>query len=328
MKISAIITCYNVEEYIATAIQSVIDCNFDDCEIIIVDDCSTDKTREIIDTINSNNLDKNIVSINFPKNTPGGVAAAANAGMDVATGEITLFVDGDDWVVPGPTRRAVEILRRGNNDFVVCNCGEYWNHNGVYTNYPEDSYWTSLGDDLPLEDKRDILIKMAPFPWRKIYSTDFLNRNKIRFPVGDFFFEDNPFHWETTVKSESFTFYNEITHIHRMNRPGQTVGQQGIKFIKIFDHARIIKDKLDQDGLTDRHLHSYVGWLLKHIIWCGNYVPPGFLNEVYEKSKIFLKDLPPDIFWHGVATSGFSATDVRKVAAIYLDQRFEFLREF
>ena len=328
-KISAIITCYNVQEYIATAMQSIIDTGLEDLELIVVDDSSSDRTRTVIEAVAAN-LPANIafVPLYFSKNTIGGVASAGNAGLDVATGDVIIFIDGDDWVIPHNLKKAVDQHLAGKTDFTVCGCLEYWNDNGGYSQYPEAQYWDGLPSQTTLAERRDTLLRMAPFPWRKIYRRDFLERHGIRFPVGDFFFEDNPFHWETTVKAQAFDFFEPPTHVHRMARSGQTVSPKGTKYIKIFDHAQIIRDKLKQDGALEANQHIYTDWLLKHIIWCSAHVPSGFLNEVFERAKPHVTNLGPDVFWHSAAVSNFNASDMRKLAAIYLDERFEFFREF
>lgn len=326
--ISAIVTCYNVQEYIATTLQSIIDCNFDNLELIVVDDCSTDRTRIIIDAVAKMHPELNIIPIYFSHNTVGGVACAANAGLDVATGDLVIFIDGDDWVIPANLRDAVELQLTRNPDFTVCNCLEYWNDSGEYTEYPEAVYWEKLPTLKTIDEKRNTLLRMAPFPWRKIYKRSFLDQNNIRFPVGDFFFEDNPFHWSTSVCATSFEFYDKPTHVHRMARVGQTVNAKGNKYLKIFEHATIIRDQLAASGVYKSYELLYVDWVLRHIIWCGAFVPAGFLNEVFERARSHTSELSPDLFWHALAISGFEVSDVRKLAAIYLDERFEFLKEF
>lgn len=328
-KISAIITCFNVQEYIATAMQSILDCGFEDLELIVVDDCSTDRTRTVVDAVAANLPDStSFVPIYFSKNTVGGVASAGNAGLEAATGDLVIFIDGDDWVIPQNLKEAAELNLESGTDFTVCDCLEYWNDTGKFTQYPEGHYWESLPSQTTLGARRNTLLKMAPFPWRKIYRRAFLEKHAIRFPVGDFFFEDNPFHWDTTVKAETFDFFDKPTHVHRMARSGQTVSAKGTKYIKIFDHATIIREKLEQSGALEANRGLYLEWLFKHIIWCANHVPAGFLNEVFERAKRHVCPLAPDVFWHALAVSGFGPTDVRRMAAIYLDQRFEFLREF
>ncbi len=328
-KFSAIVTCYNVEEYIATAVQSILDCGLEDLELIVVDDCSSDRTRNVVDAIaRTLPVGVSFVPVYFNKNTVGGVASAGNAGLDVATGDTVIFLDGDDWAIPHNLKAAVDQHLAAGTDFTVCNCLEYWNDSGKYTQYPEGHHWETLRGQTTLQVRRDTLLRMAPLPWRKIYRRDFLEAHRIRFPIGDFFFEDNPFHWETTVKAASFDFFDEPTHVHRMARAGQTVAQKGVKFIKIFDHATIIRENLKADGVFEANRGLYLEWLFKHVIWCSDHVPAGFLNEVFERSKQQICPLAPGVFWHALAVSTYGPSGVRKLASIYLDERFEFLREF
>lgn len=326
-KISAIITCFNVEEYIAPAMQSILDCQFDDLELIVVDDCSTDSTRSIADLIGAK-AQADYVPIHFSKNTIGGVASAANAGLDAATGDLVIFIDGDDWVVPAALREAVDIQIDSGSDFTLCNCAEYWNGNGEYTQYPEAHHWAKIPTLKTRDELVDTVLDMAPFPWRKIYRRDFLEDNAIRFPVGDYFFEDNPFHWDTTIRAQKIATQRKVTHIHRMARTGQTVNAIGPRALKIFEHAAYIHKVLNTRKEWDRYSSRYMKWLLNHVLWAGREVPAGYLNTVYEQARPLLRQIDEPMFWQALALSGLDAADCRKLIAVYLGQRFDFLREF
>lgn len=327
-KISVIITCYNVQEYIATAMQSIIDCGFDDLELIVVDDGSTDATCKIADFVGRSGSGFEYAPVYFSGNTIGGVACAANAGLGRATGDIVIFIDGDDWVLPHNIKAAVAQHLAADVDFTVCGCQEYWNDSGRYSKYPEAHLWAGLDALTSLQSRREALLQMAPFPWRKIYRRAFLERHNIRFPVGDFFYEDNPFHWETTVRAESFDFFAPPTHVHRMARAGQTVDAMGMKPLRIFEHARAIRNSLLQSGQIELYQDRYTKWLLDHILWCCRHVPASGMNDVFDLSGAHLRLLSPDDFWQALRSSGFDIAAVRKLTAIFLDKRFEFLREF
>lgn len=89
LAISVIITCYNLERYIAGAIRSVLDQSSAAAEIIVVDDASTDGSRERIAAFGDR-----IRLVALARNE--GVLGATLAGLHVATGEIVAFLDGDD----------------------------------------------------------------------------------------------------------------------------------------------------------------------------------------------------------------------------------------
>jgi glycosyltransferase involved in cell wall biosynthesis len=93
IKISVIITCYNLEKYISRAINSCLNQTMsqDDYEIIVVDDCSSDKSWDIINSFGS--------MITATKhNTNSGVSVASNTGIRAATGNYIVRVDGDDYI--------------------------------------------------------------------------------------------------------------------------------------------------------------------------------------------------------------------------------------
>ena len=92
-KVSVIITCFNLQEYITRSISSCLNQTLDEkeYEIIVVDDASTDDSWKVIQSFG--NL---IKSVRLPKNK--GVAAASNAGIQASTGDYIVRVDGDDYV--------------------------------------------------------------------------------------------------------------------------------------------------------------------------------------------------------------------------------------
>lgn len=88
-KISVIIPAFNAEATILETIQSIQKQTFQDFEILVVDDGSTDRTLEIVRAIN----DPRIKSFSFPN---GGVSVARNRGIEAASGEFLSFIDNDD----------------------------------------------------------------------------------------------------------------------------------------------------------------------------------------------------------------------------------------
>ncbi len=91
--ISIIVAAYNVEMYIGKCIKSLIKQTFSNIEIVVVNDGSTDSTRDILEKYSS--IDDRIKIVN-KKNE--GLIEARKSGLKVASGEYIMFVDGDDWL--------------------------------------------------------------------------------------------------------------------------------------------------------------------------------------------------------------------------------------
>tara|TARA_R110002060_G_scaffold4469_3_gene7014 strand:- start:245 stop:904 length:660 start_codon:yes stop_codon:yes gene_type:complete len=116
IKISIIVTCYNLEDYIARAINSCLNqtLSSESYEVIVVDDMSTDRSWEVISRFGSL-----VKSIKLDKNS--GVASASNEGIRAASGKYVVRVDGDDFINKNFLLSMSEVLE-WNEDlgFVYC----------------------------------------------------------------------------------------------------------------------------------------------------------------------------------------------------------------
>lgn len=112
MLVSAIIPTYNRARTIKHAINSVLAQTWKELEIIIVDDGSTDQTPEILGGYGD--------KIRVIRQRNGGPAAARNAGIKVATGDIIAFLDSDDVWLPDKTERQMRLIQAGESSGVVC----------------------------------------------------------------------------------------------------------------------------------------------------------------------------------------------------------------
>ena len=106
--VSIIIPVYNVEKYLSSCITSIISQTYTNLQIILVDDGTPDNSGEICDEFAKKD---NRITVIHKKN--GGLSSARNAGLDIATGDYIMFVDGDDFLVDN----AVEILVSANEEY-------------------------------------------------------------------------------------------------------------------------------------------------------------------------------------------------------------------
>ena len=114
MKVSVIVPVYNVERHLRRCIDSVIGQSFSDVELILIDDGSTDESGRICDDYR---MRDNRIKVIHQENA--GVSAARNAGLDIATGEYILFLDGDDALDLNTLEVCTAALQRSDSDLVL-----------------------------------------------------------------------------------------------------------------------------------------------------------------------------------------------------------------
>lgn len=178
MKYSVIIPVYNVEKYIDRCLKSIISQNYDDLEIIVIDNGSTDSSGSICDTYAS---EYSNISVYHIENH--GVGSARNFGLSKARGEFIYFVDSDDYLV-GNLFADFEDKLTPDFDLLVFS---YYNsfeqemteknrtkkilpYNGSYDKYD----FSKIFKDLFLSD-------MLYTVWNKFYRREFLIENNISF---------------------------------------------------------------------------------------------------------------------------------------------------
>lgn len=132
MLVSVIIPVYNVEEFLRCSLDSIINQTYEELEIIIVNDGSTDDSLSIC-----KEYEKDDTRITVYSKENGGLMSAWLYGLSKAKGEYVYFIDSDDWVDNDNIEVMVkEVIKKPQIDMVVCNCiREYKNNSEFYPMY-------------------------------------------------------------------------------------------------------------------------------------------------------------------------------------------------
>lgn len=113
--VSIIIPIFNVERYLNRCITSIADQTYQDIQIVLVDDGSTDRSPEICDSWAAKDS-----RVTVAHQTNGGVSIARNRGLDMATGEYILWVDSDDYIAPETVEIMMRTVMQTHADMVIC----------------------------------------------------------------------------------------------------------------------------------------------------------------------------------------------------------------
>lgn len=271
MKFSVVIPVYNVEQYLPQCLESLLAQNYTDFEVICVNDGSTDRSRELLSAW----------EIQFPQmrvidRENGGLSAARNTGLDVATGDYVVFVDSDDWVEPTMLFRLAKAV---NGEDMICFACRRTDNNAHDTILHEQTDGWSHYNRHALEHRE------VPFVcvWQRCYRREFLMDNSLHFREG-ILHEDNEFTPRAFLRAKRIKVIPDVLYIYRV-RPGSIMTTRGLRskesliligneLSKLFAKEKGIDKTTVYRSLTqcyqmafidntreeDRHLHPLVDW--------------------------------------------------------------------
>lgn len=198
MKLSFIIPVYNAENYISRCLDSLLDQNIDDYEIICIDDGSSDNSKFVLEDYKKRYPQKIILKSQENQ----GIGPTRNTAFNYVSGEYTWFIDNDDCIRSNCLNEVINLLDQNNSD--ITNISYY---KGFFTANPFE------GKKIEQLTIRKINQDYAMYfyddaPWSKIYRTDFLKKNKL-------FFE-NIFGEDTSV---TFDLYSKTKKIFKIDQP-------------------------------------------------------------------------------------------------------------
>ena len=222
-KVSIIVPCYKVEQYLPTCIESVLHQSYENWELILVDDGSPDKCGEICDEYAEKDHRIRVV---HKQNS--GVAAARNVAIDLVEGEYTSFLDGDDFLHEDYIKDLIELSLKYRADIVQCGFIQ-----GNKTEFPQYSKQTTVkvftSHDIFIADAAKIIV------WGKIYKTEILKNIKI--PEGRYF-EDDWVTWrwyysakKIVVTSRPYYYYT----FNAMSTMAQHKKKPNLSFIEAYE---------------------------------------------------------------------------------------------
>ena len=200
--VSVIVPIYNVEDYLQTCCNSILSQSFNNIEVILVNDGSTDGSCEIAKQIEKK--DSRVILIDQRN---GGLSAARNAGLKVAKGDYVLFVDSDDWIEKNCIQELYQDIQRNNSD-VSCCLAQYISAMGTIRRGRSSFGINSLTGDEILPNA--LLVKTFPTSaWGKLYRRDFLHENGLLFKEG-IVNEDTLFSIQIACLAKKISFVDKV----------------------------------------------------------------------------------------------------------------------
>jgi len=218
------IPMYNVEKHIEKSLLSVLSQTYQNVEILVVDDCSTDSSANVVRRLqNSHPLGKRINIIT--QTTNQGVSEARNYIIKNAKGKYIFFIDSDDLIEPITIEKMLKEAETHKTDVVIASSKTRNYHDGKESRFTIFNKYTLLkGKDSLAEFFCQSLDYHIPGTcWNILYSVDFLRRNDLLF-LGTRN-EDAVFLFDYYFHVESAVLLPDITYTYLL-RPGSIMGYQ------------------------------------------------------------------------------------------------------
>ncbi len=268
-KISVIIPIYNAQNYLERCLDSVLNQTLKDIEILCIDDCSTDKS---LDILNRYEQKDNRIKV-FKNKTNLGESAARNVGLDNATGEYIAFVDNDDKIDLNFYEKLYDKAIKTNADIVKGNV-RTTSCNGVVSE-------STLNPKIETTDNKWFFHYEW---WSAIYKKSLIDKNNIRLPEGYILGGDCLFLNEVLPHCYNLQLVNDV-YYHWLRRPdsgeSQILSEAKVSSaLKIFDKILDNTNLLYNNNQIDSQSYDLI---VKNCMWIPTeYV---FRNSSSESTK-------------------------------------------
>ena len=276
-KLSVVVPVYNVEQYLKRCVDSIINQNYPNIEIILVDDGSKDSSGKLCDFFAKQ--DKRIKVIH---QTNGGLSSARNTGIENASGYYINFLDSDDELLPNIFNDLIPLMEKNGLDIIVYSSQKIKNgnikkekHTGKFVVWDRK---TALVNDLSND---------GGCVWNKIYSKKAIDN--VKFPVGRLF-EDTATGYKFIANSDKVGYIDKVYHNYYYNPDSITNTSFNVK--ARWDYVLAREEVYNYCVNNNLPSEKVNGFLIKALLSCltAIYAKNDENNKIYyDKIKKLLK---------------------------------------
>ncbi|MDU6293561.1 MAG: glycosyltransferase family 2 protein, partial [Streptococcus mitis] len=214
--ISVIVPVYNVEPFIASCLDSLSKQNYQNFEVLLVNDGSTDNSGVICREYSDRDS-----RFHYFEKENGGLSDARNFGIERSKGDYITFVDSDDWVTEEYLSILIETLKEQHSEIVVSTYSTYNESDGLFYIHVFDSdYYVKnynsklLMEELPLLEGYDMSFLTS---WGILFKRELFQ--EVQFPFGRVC-EDIGTNYKLFMQVEKVTYVNKVLYWYRVGKEG------------------------------------------------------------------------------------------------------------
>ena len=273
-KVSVIVPVYNVEKFLERCLDSIFSQTYQDFELICINDCSPDNSREILE-VYKKRYPSQMVILDNEKNIGQGMSR--KRAMDISKGEYLSFIDSDDYIALDYLETYVKEMESHDCDVSVAG----------FTN---DIDGKLIEVDAPIGKWSVLTYSVA---WAKMFRAEFLKKYNINFSNirrgEDIYFTMSQFYHD--IRVHNFTYYGYRYYLNRNSTIGSLTYDKELekdiaeifnKFLEDYDISKISLEK--QEAITYTYIANMVNALVTH----GHGCKPAKMKKKYD---FFMQDL-------------------------------------
>jgi glycosyltransferase involved in cell wall biosynthesis len=294
VKLSVIVPFYNVRQYAPDTLKSLRANLREDFEFILVDDCSSDGTPDVLE--HAQRELPGAVLVRQEQN--GGLATARNAGIDRANGEFLTFLDGDDWLARDYLPQLVAAIEELGCDFVRTDHVQSTGRARAVHRVPHGRRGVVMNPrDAILPVDRSTSVDYA-YAWAGVYHRRLVDRGLLHFTHGLRTAEDRPWIWRLHREADSFAVVSLLGVYYRRG-VATSLTQIGdvrqLDFIRAFD--QVVEDTArdpEAAELLPKAVRTYCAVMAHHLGSIERFEPP-VARALRSMTSAALRRLPQDV---------------------------------
>lgn len=270
VKISVIVPVYNTSKYLKKCLDSLVNQTLQDIEIIVINDCSTDNSKKIIEEYKKY---KNIKIIN--NNINKGIGYTRNKGLEIATGKYISFIDSDDFVALNMFEKMYKKAEDDKLDIVVCRFHKLLEKENGSFEEKNPKYSIPYFKNTSLKDNPRLLLEVNLAPWNKIYKKELFTPD-VRFPE-NLKYEDAIVVVKTMIRAQKIGMLEDKLNYYIVrNNSESTVMDE-----RVFD-ILIIDDQILEELRKQEYYDDIKNYVERKIIGSISYY---IKQQKYQKDK-------------------------------------------
>ena len=299
IKVTAVVPVYNCEKYLRQCLDSLMAQSLQNIEVILVNDGSTDSSREILSEYA--NAYSNVLLYDTPN---VGAGAARNLGLEKAHGEYIIFLDSDDYFDPEMLSAAYSQARRDDADITIFRSIQYDDETGNTTPCTYSIHCDKLPQFRPFsagDMQESIFRNIMGWAWDKLYKRSFILNNELKFQeqrtTNDMYFT-----YMSLYKAGRITTCDRELYYQRRNVKGSLSATREKSWECFYKALCEVRREMTEMGIYERYKSHFVDYALHSCLWNLNTLAEKQSRELFVKLKeqwfdeLEISTSPPEYF--------------------------------